>query len=370
MNERILFFRKNLLQWAASIQRPMPWKGIKDPYKIWLSEIILQQTRVEQGMPYYLRFIEQYPTVHQLAEAPEESVIKLWQGLGYYSRARNLHATAKIVSGELGGQFPENLDEIKKLKGIGDYTAAAIASFAFDLPHAVVDGNVIRVLARFQGLDGAADTSAGKKEFAREAQRFLDPDFPAQYNQAIMDFGALHCLPAKPLCSSCPMQEECRAKQENRVDELPAKKAKIKKRERFFIYLVIRTPEETFWIQQRTGNDIWNKLYEFPLLEFAERTSLPLDKPEMVAELFFGTPELPLRFIGSSKTYKHILSHQTIHAVFMEFQVEKSNFGKIKQASALENSLLVDQLSFKKMYPIPRLIARYWEEKTVSLRLI
>ncbi|MEM6964892.1 MAG: A/G-specific adenine glycosylase, partial [Bacteroidota bacterium] len=211
------FFTKQLLRWSETIDRPMPWKGEKNPYLIWLSEIILQQTRVEQGLPYFLKFKANYPTVHDLANAPEDEVMKLWEGLGYYSRARNLHFTAKFISKELNGIFPKNYDSILKLKGVGAYTAAAIASFAYDLPHAVVDGNVYRVLSRFFGIKTPIDTTEGKKQFTQLANELLVSDQAAKYNQAIMDFGAIQCMPKNPLCHECTFQTTCKAFQQKKI---------------------------------------------------------------------------------------------------------------------------------------------------------
>ena len=217
----------------------MPWKGEKDPYKIWLSEIILQQTRVEQGLAYYTNFIKTFPTVHQLAKAPDEKVFKLWEGLGYYSRCRNLLATARFISKELKGKFPDNYESIKALKGIGPYTAAAISSFAYNLPHAVVDGNVFRVLARVFGISKSIDSTEGKKQFTVLAEELLDKNHPGLYNQAIMDFGAVICKPAAPLCDTCVFKKECYAFRHNKVNALPVKEKKINIKKRWFYYLVL-----------------------------------------------------------------------------------------------------------------------------------
>ena len=244
----------------------MPWKGEKDPYKIWLSEIILQQTRVEQGWGYYNRFVEAFPTVEDLAKAPPARVLKLWEGLGYYSRCRNLMAAAHTIVKEWGGKFPDQHKDILSLKGVGPYTAAAIASFAFDLPHAVVDGNVFRVLARVFGIRTATDTTEGKKIFTRLAGELLDKKKPGLYNQAIMDFGATVCKPVSPLCGQCVFRKDCRAFLENRVGSLPVKSKKISIRERSFYYLVLRWREQIA-VRCRTGKDIWRGLYEFPLVE-------------------------------------------------------------------------------------------------------
>ncbi|MCR9286527.1 MAG: A/G-specific adenine glycosylase [Bacteroidetes bacterium] len=223
------FFTKKLMEWFSQNHRPLPWKGEKNPYYVWLSEIILQQTRVEQGLPYFEKFKSTYPTVAGLANAPEDEVMKLWEGLGYYSRARNLHFTAKYISKELGGVFPSDFEGILKLKGVGPYTAAAIASFAFDLPHAVVDGNVYRVLSRFFGIEKAIDSTEGKKEFSKLAQTLIDTKQPANYNQAIMDFGATHCKPSSPNCGKCLMSLNCFAFKNSKIESLPFKSKKKKK---------------------------------------------------------------------------------------------------------------------------------------------
>ncbi|MEO1264044.1 MAG: A/G-specific adenine glycosylase, partial [Bacteroidota bacterium] len=239
------------MEWFSTNHRPLPWKGEKNPYLIWLSEIILQQTRVEQGLPYFEKFKKKYPTVKDLANAPEDEVMKMWEGLGYYSRARNLHAAAKFIADELNGTFPDTFHEILGLKGVGPYTAAAIASFAYGLPHAVVDGNVYRVLSRFFGIEEPIDTTAGKKLFAALAQELLDEKQAGNYNQAIMDFGATHCTPALPACTSCLMKSKCTAFQKNTVNKLPVKIKKTKRRQRFFNYLILNEKGNVF-IKKRT----------------------------------------------------------------------------------------------------------------------
>ena len=281
-------FAKLLLQWNNNHNnRHMPWKGEKNPYLIWLSEIILQQTRVEQGLPYFLSFKQKYPSVKHLAEADEDEVMKLWQGLGYYSRARNLHETAKNIHVNLQGKFPGSFEGLIELKGVGDYTASAISSFAFGEKKAVVDGNVIRVLARVFGIDTAFDTTEGKKKFAVLAQELIDDEEPGTYNQAIMDFGAVLCTPQNPLCDTCPFQKKCMAYQQNRIDDLPVRKKKVKIQERYFNYLAIKNNSEIF-ISKRTGNDIWKNLYELPMFE----TAKPLRKhiKETIAE-YLGTTD-------------------------------------------------------------------------------
>ena len=244
----------------------MPWKGEKDPYKIWLSEIILQQTRVEQGLDYYHRFIQMFPDIRQLAKAKDALIFKLWEGLGYYSRCRNLIDTARFISKELDCRFPNSYQSIRELKGVGPYTAAAISSFAFNLPHAVVDGNVSRVLSRVFGIEKPVDSTEVKKYLSTLAEELLDKKQPGIYNQAIMDFGAVVCKPSIPLCSICPFNKTCFAFLNDKVKKLPVKSKRITIKERWFYYLVIEG-ENGVIIQQRKSKDIWNQLYEFPMIE-------------------------------------------------------------------------------------------------------
>src|ERR1700722_8365410 len=261
-------FTTTLLKWHSTRNfREMPWKGEKEPYRIWLSEVILQQTRVDQGWAYYEKFITTFPTIHDLAIAPEQKVFKLWEGLGYYTRCRNLIATAKIIATDYNGQFPSSYDKILALKGIGPYTAAAIASFAFNLPYAVVDGNVTRVLARFFGISTAIDTTSGKKQFTELADAMLDPRQAGIYNQAIMDFGATVCTPRNPQCASCVQQQGCVAWQKGMTEQLPVKSKTVRKKQRCFYYLIVETPGDNVYIRRRSGKDIWEGLYEFILYE-------------------------------------------------------------------------------------------------------
>ncbi|MGZ5219458.1 MAG: A/G-specific adenine glycosylase [Chitinophagaceae bacterium] len=313
-------FSKLLLEWnRQENRREMPWKGEKDPYKIWLSEIILQQTRVEQGLAYYNRFIDSFPGIHQLAKAPESKVFKLWEGLGYYTRCRNLIATARHISRELYGKFPGNYDEILKLKGIGPYTAAAIASFAFNLPHAVVDGNVFRVLSRIFGIGKPIDSTEGKKYFTQLANEVLDKKQPGIYNQAIMDFGAVVCKPA-PLCYECVFNKICFAFLHNKIDELPVKEKKISIKKRWFYYLALEHDNKTV-IQQRTGKDIWNQLYEFPMIETTkeETTKKIIDQAEKQGVLQKKNYEV----VAFSPIFKQQLSHQLIVGQFIKIKLKK-----------------------------------------------
>ena len=307
----------------------MPWKGEKDPYKIWLSEIILQQTRVEQGLNYYNKFIKTFPDVHQLAKAKDSKVFKLWEGLGYYTRCRNLIATARYISKELNGKFPNTYEAIKALKGIGPYTAAAISSFAFNLPNAVLDGNVFRVLARVFGIDKPIDSTEGKKYFSALANELLDKKQPGLFNQAIMDFGAVVCKPVAPLCSSCIYKKKCSAFINNRVNELPVKEKKIIIRKRWFYYLLfeyknepdpsIKTQDYRVAIRQRTGKDIWRDLYEFPLIESAKELGEKsiLQQAENKKWLLKKNYEV----LDVSPLFKQQLSHQLIAGRFIKLRV-------------------------------------------------
>ena len=289
-------FAATLLQWFKNNGRSLPWRETKDAYAIWLSEVILQQTRIVQGMSYWERFMAQWPTVNDLAAATEDEVLKAWQGLGYYSRARNLHTAAQQVM-ELGG-FPQTFKELKLLKGVGDYTAAAIASIAFGEPVAVVDGNVYRVLSRYYGIDTPIDSTEGKKGFQALAQSLLPINEPADYNEAIMDFGATQCTPNSPHCSACPLCETCVAFREQRINELPVKNKKVKQRERHFTYLYIEY-EGKIAIHQRGAGDIWQGLWEFPQAE--QLTSSEDSAWKTEAQLL-------------QKGVKHILTHQILLA--------------------------------------------------------
>lgn len=289
-------FAVTLLQWFKNNGRSLPWRETKDAYAIWLSEVILQQTRIVQGMSYWERFMAQWPTVNDLAAATENEVLKAWQGLGYYSRARNLHTAAQQVM-KLGG-FPQTFKELKTLKGVGDYTAAAIASIAFGEPVAVVDGNVYRVLSRYYGIETPIDSTEGKKEFQALAQSLLPINEPADYNEAIMDFGATQCTPNSPHCSACPLCETCVAFREQRINELPVKSKKVKQRERHFTYLYIEY-EGKIAIHQRGAGDIWQGLWEFPQEEYLTSSEDSAWRTE--AQLL-------------QKGVKHILTHQILLA--------------------------------------------------------
>lgn len=299
MNE---IFTHRLEEWYARHGRQLPWRQTCDPYCIWLSEVILQQTQVAQGIDYYNRFISRFPDVQRLAAASEDEVMLLWQGLGYYSRARNLHAAAQQIA--QAGVFPSDYDSIRLLRGVGDYTAAAIASIAFGLPYAVLDGNVYRVLSRYFGIQTPIDTPAGRKAFRLLADEMLDHRRPALYNQAIMDFGAMLCTPRQPHCQDCPLSESCQALAEGLVDRLPRKSRRPKVTDRYFTYLYICSSDGRLLIQRRGPGDIWQGLYQLPLIE----TPLPL-RPQEVAARF---PDCEVELLVGDIT--HQLTHQLLHA--------------------------------------------------------
>ena len=309
------YFQQQLLHWhQTKNNRQLPWKEEKDVYRIWLSEIILQQTRAEQGMKYYERFIKKYPTIQQLAKAPLEQVYKLWEGLGYYNRCRNLHATAQKIEYELKGEFPATYESILELKGVGPYTAAAISSFGFGLPYAVVDGNVFRVLSRFFGLSVAVDSTNGKKIFQKLAQDCLNQNVPAAYNQAIMDFGATVCKPDIPDCKNCVMQKKCIAFQTKTVADLPFKGKKTKQRNRWFCFYILEQKGK-FAVQKRTEKDVWANLYEFPNAEYeAEKRWKQAAKNDVAQWLTNNMISQSYKIIAVTKPVKQQLTHQTIYA--------------------------------------------------------
>ena len=338
-------FSDILSQWYAINKRDLPWRSTVNPYYIWLSEIILQQTRVNQGLPYYLKFIDAFPAVADLANADEDLVLKLWQGLGYYSRARNLQFSAKLILSEFGGNFPDNHADILKLKGVGSYTAAAISSFSFGLPFAVLDGNVIRVLSRVFGIQTPFDTTAGKKQFQKLAQELLDKKNPAEYNQAIMEFGALQCVPKSPKCNDCPIVNDCIAFNTNTVSLLLVKSKKLKVKNRFLHFLVVNKNNEVLIGKRNSG--IWQGLYEFPFLEFDENLN---EKSVLKSPLWINFFKDSVKQISSiSEEYIHKLSHQKIHAKFWEIDVNsfRSSDFKIVKCNELQK------------YPVSSLIEKY-----------
>ncbi len=342
-----MIFSNTLIKWYLQNKRDLLWRETNDPYLIWLSEIILQQTRVAQGTPFYGSFVNAFPTVFDLANASEEQVLKLWQGLGYYSRARNLHATAQYVAKELKGVFPNNYNDLLKLKGVGEYTAAAIASFSFNEAVPVVDGNVFRVLSRFFDIETDILSSAAKKEFSALASEILPKDKPALFNQAIMEFGALQCIPQNPHCVHCVFNSSCAALQKKKVDQLPFKSKKLKVKNRFFNYLVVTDLNQNFIIQKRTSKGIWYNLYEFPLIE----TDFPVDF-DFIANIVkkeFYQDEMVLDIYECiDQQIIHKLSHQHLHI----------KFWKLTISQVLEKGISLEDL---KKYPFPIVIYNFIE---------
>lgn len=366
MHDKKRFFQEGLMAWALEHPRPLPWKKDRDAYKIWLSEIILQQTRVDQGLPYYLRFVEKYPTVRDLAAAPDDAVFKLWEGLGYYTRARNLLAAARFVA-ERGGEFPDTFEGLRALRGVGDYTAAAIASFAFELPHAVVDGNVYRVLARYFGIEEPTDTPAAKRLFAALAQELLDPARPGAWNQAMMDFGATHCTPRLPKCGSCPLRPACTAFQTGRVELLPVKSKKTAKRDRRFLYAVFHHKGYTF-VRKRVKKDIWQGLYDFPALE-AE--TLPADTLAAAAALETRLLDPGNTFpkgatLALSAPFRQTLTHQQVAAVFLEITLPEDTPEQFFKQKVFENVSSVRWVELRTELAFPRLTERFLQQKATA----
>ena len=340
-------FARLLIEWYHEHKRDLPWRNTNDPYLIWISEIILQQTRVAQGYAYYQRFIERFPNLESLAAAEENEVLKYWQGLGYYSRARNLHQAAISVN----GVFPVKYEDILKLKGVGTYTAAAICSFAYNQPHAVVDGNVYRVLSRFFGVNEPIDSGKGKKIFASLAHDLLDKIQPALYNQAIMDFGALQCTPLSPDCTVCPFKNRCFAFNHNMVSSLPIKQNKTKTSERFFYYLLIRD-NGNIYLNKRTKNDIWKNLYELPLIE--SNTALAVDdfiRKQEFASIFKENSVVNVRLLNKTK---HVLSHRIIYADFYELEAQDIKMDFLSKYTRLNMADL-------ELYPVSRLMHNFFE---------
>lgn len=334
-----------LLSWHSENDRQLPWKSNKDPYRIWLSEIILQQTRVAQGLPYYERFIHLFPTVFDLAMADESEVFKAWEGLGYYSRARNLHQTARVVAGKYSGHFPDSYKGLLTLKGIGPYTAAAIASFAFDLPHAVLDGNVFRVLSRVFGIDQPMDQPEGKLHFQNLAENILPANDASRFNQAIMDFGALQCVPQNPNCKVCTLQHLCVAFQTGSVKDLPFKSKRLVKQNRYFHFFEVKN-DEFIWLEKRSSKDIWQGLYQFPLIESMEALL------EEKSVIWPGIHPEKLTPVFSTKQQ---LTHRTIYAAF--YQADISVLKKIPDNwIKVEHSKMVE-------FPFPRIIHDYLKNK-------
>ncbi len=350
------FFSKTLLQWnETENNRQMPWKGESNPYKIWISEIILQQTRVQQGMDYYNRFIKTFPDIRSLATAPEKKIYKIWEGLGYYSRCKNLIASAQLIHKKLAGEFPKKYKDILALKGIGSYTASAIVSFAYNQPFAVLDGNVFRVLSRFFGEEIPINTTEGKKFYAILAQSLLNKKQPGKYNQALMDFGAVICKPATPLCSQCPLQNKCVAFLKNKVSVLPVNTKNIRIKERFFNYLVVEYANQ-YYVHKRTGKDIWQNLYEFILIEtkkLFDESSLAVNE-EIIKIL--NQRDFIIKSVSPQKNQK--LTHQIISGQFIHIE--------IKRPLGNKEYFQVNKKQLNSL-PFPKFIASYLADKNVSL---
>ncbi len=339
-----MIFSKTLIYWYLQRKRDLPWRKTKDPYLVWLSEIMLQQTRVAQGMSYYHSFSEAFPRVTDLANAEENTVLKMWQGLGYYSRARNLHFTAKYIANELGGKFPNNYNDLLKLKGVGDYTASAIASICFDEATAVVDGNVYRALSRYFGIDTPINSSKGIKEFKALAQSLIDAKQPGTFNQAIMEFGSLQCKPQNPNCKQCPFNNSCVAFEKGKIKELPVKEKKLKVKKRYFNYLVITTENNKTILEERKGKGIWQGLYQFPLIE----TDKEIDAQEFVTSKDFKTliPTKSNVRLFNEQAIVHKLSHQHLYTRFWIIHQKESS----KATTRWEDV---------KNYPVPVLIDNF-----------
>ena len=342
-----MIFSKTLTHWYSNNKRSLPWRDTKDPYCIWLSEIILQQTQVKQGLPYYEAFVIEFPTVFHLAKANESKVLKLWQGLGYYSRARNLHTTAKFLVNELNGVFPNNYKDLLKLKGVGDYTASAIASICFNEATAVVDGNVYRVLSRYFSLDTPINSSKGAKEFKALAQELIDENNPAEFNQAIMEFGATQCKPKNPYCHICPFKAGCIAFNKNRIHELPVKIKSAKAKKKYFNFLVIISEDQKTILEKRKGKGIWQNLYQFPLLETKKDVDLNalkilVKEHDLLHGLSFEITQY------NKDVILHKLSHQHLYTKFWIVNVDKLP-GKAISLSDIHN------------FPVPILIGDFIE---------
>ncbi|WP_033959832.1 A/G-specific adenine glycosylase [Psychroserpens jangbogonensis] len=341
-------FKKVLTNWYSANKRELPWRNTKNPYYIWLSEIIMQQTQIKQGLPYYEDFASNYPTVFDLSNAEEQAILKLWQGLGYYSRARNLHASAKYVATELKGEFPSTYSEIIKLKGVGDYTASAIASICFDEPTAVVDGNVYRVLSRYFGIDTPINSTRGIKDFKKLATSLIDTENPGDYNQALMEFGAIQCKPKNPNCIVCPLKDSCVALQKGTVASLPVKLKKTKVTKKHFNFLVLVSSDKRTLFEQRQTKGIWQNLYQFPLVETEQ---------ELHSDNFKAYPEIKSYFndivfeysLYNTKELVHKLSHQHLYTKFWIIEIDKLP----------KQGIPISEL---KTYPTPIVIGNFIEE--------
>ena len=343
-------FSNSLLSWYLQNKRDLPWRNTDNPYAIWLSEIILQQTKVAQGLPYYMSFIEAFPTVLHLANADEEQVLKLWQGLGYYSRARNMHKTAQIISFDYNGKFPDNFNELIKLKGVGDYTAAAIASFAFNEVVPVVDGNVFRVLSRYLDIETDIASSKAKKEFSALAKELMPKNNPALFNQAIMEFGALQCVPKNPNCNNCIFNTSCAALQKKKVGNLPVKLKKTKVTNRYFNYIVFLDNTNSTIINKRTEKGIWHNLYEFPMIEADHE--LDFDTISQTISNEFSNFSINSITVFNQNLIIHKLSHQKLHI----------NFYRVILNEDIMDGIALDEI---KNYPFPIVIYNFIEKYSI-----
>jgi len=353
-------FGLKIVSWYKKHKRDLPWRNTSDPYKIWLSEIILQQTRVDQGMDYYLKFVDRYPDVFSLAAATQDEIYKMWQGLGYYNRADNLMTAAKTIVNDFNGIFPEKPEDLMRIKGIGPYTAAAIASIAFSFPQPVIDGNVYRVLSRIFGIATPINTSKGNKEFEILAASLLQKKDPGTFNQAVMEFGALYCKPRKPDCLHCIFFTDCVAARLDKVEMYPVKKGKVKVKNRFFYYFFVEGVSENktvYYLNRRHKKDIWKNLYDFPMIEY-EKQKNPLE--------ILGNPAFKsllgqqiFRIKSISNEYQHQLTHQKIHAIFIHLIVDKNS-----QQLSEKSILLVDENELIN-YPVPRLLERYLQDQKI-----
>nr|WP_295927300.1 A/G-specific adenine glycosylase [uncultured Dyadobacter sp.] len=351
----VIDFNRKLKSWYVENHRPLPWRETKDPYKIWLSEVILQQTRVAQGMPYYERFVDQYPTVFDLAAADERDVLRLWQGLGYYSRARNMHFTARQVVADFGGKFPETAAELARLKGLGHYTAAAIASFAFDEAVAAIDGNVYRVMARIFGVQSDMLSNEGKKEFAALAKELVSQEDPATYNQAMIEFGALQCVPVSPNCAVCIFNDHCFACLRQMQGQLPVKIKKLTIRQRFLNYFIIKQGDRLA-MRERRGKDIWTGLYDFYLVESKVPALSPDDlDADGALSVWLGHG----RLTEITKVYAHILTHQRLQVRFWWLEIPENEtidlppgmaFYNHEQIEVLPKPILIDTVLREENY--------------------
>ena len=339
-------FPQEIYKWYCSNARDLPWRKTSDPYKIWISEIILQQTRVAQGINYYTRFINKFPDVFTLANSTEDNILKLWQGLGYYTRARNIHYTAKFIANNYKGIFPGDFKTILSLKGIGNYSAAAIASIAFNLPHAAVDGNIYRVIARYYGIKTPMDSQKGKNEIQKIADDLISTSNPGFHNQAFMEFGALQCLPKSPPCNLCPLENKCFAANFSLTSQIPVKEKKVKQTTRYFYYFIFDC-KDSIILEKRTENDIWKNLHQFPLheskTEFSETELINL-------KVSFNTGK-KINLKSISDTFKHTLTHQTIYARFIHFEVDDYSLNDSK-------FIRVNKKDIYK-FAVPRLLENY-----------